>query len=186
MLDGAGDEPLDLIDEPVDEPEVVIDAREPDEARPGDAIRHPSARLDRDQAVAVGVQHERRHAHRRQDVAYVDLFGGFDQRPGHARACRRPHEHPKRTLLGLGRSHARSDEFQGRDPVAPMLEPLSQLIADELSTLKLLSREILGCDPRGARERPVQDQRSDPLWAHRGHQHRGGATFGDAKQHGPL
>jgi len=83
VLDGAGDEPLDLIDDrffgrvEVPEPEGMVDARKGDEARPGDAIGQQLAGLDREHTVTLDVQHERRHVHRRQDVAHIDLQGGI-------------------------------------------------------------------------------------------------------------
>ena len=70
--------------------------------------------------------------------------------------------------------------------VAPVLDHLLPPIADELRALDRLRRKVLGRSGRPGRERAVQDQRGDPLRAHRGQQHRGGATLGDAEEHGPL
>jgi hypothetical protein len=57
VVNGAGDEPLDLIDDQVKgrEPERVVVARVLDEARPRDAIRQPLSSLDGHNAVAVDV-----------------------------------------------------------------------------------------------------------------------------------
>ena len=185
-VDGAGDEPLDLTYEPVDEPEGMINARECHEARPGDAIRQLLTPLYWYHAVALHMQHERRHAHRRQDIPYVYLFDDLDERPGHARTRRRAREHPEHALLRLGQRHTWSEELHKTAPIAPMLEYLADLIAEDLHPLKLLSRKVLGRSPRAASERAVQDQRSNPLRAHRGQEHRRGATLGDTEQHSPL
>ncbi len=159
---------------------------ERDEARPGDAVGELLAGLEGHDAVAVDVQHERRHAHRRQDVAYVDLQDGIDQRPGHARACRRPQRtcpHPRfcgSVMVMLGAKISMK-----LVAVAPVLDHLVHLMR-ACRMRDHLRRKDLGRSERQDRERAVKNQRGDPLRAHSGQQHRGGAALGDAKEHGPL
>jgi hypothetical protein len=51
----------------------VVDARQLDVFRSGDAFRHESGAVDVDIEVAGAVQDQRRDANRRKDVADVDL-----------------------------------------------------------------------------------------------------------------
>ena len=77
------------------EPRDVRVARELDEARTRDARRDPPRLVDVDVAVADPLQHEGRHANRRQHVAHVDLRVHPQQRRRRAGARRVPHVAPR-------------------------------------------------------------------------------------------
>ena len=83
LLDpSAGEEGAHLFDDRlgVTGPREVVRARQLDVARPWDLLRHPLRGAPVHDAVAVPVQHERRHVQRRQHVTHVDLEKHLDHR----------------------------------------------------------------------------------------------------------
>src|SRR5918994_6415217 len=144
---------LDLAD-----PRVLIDPRQQDEARPGNALSDVAAMLGIDPLLISSVQHQCRDPDRGQDLCQVDLRVHAHQ------PARRPGAGAETEVAGIPADvpaiagEARVDHLEpgaGRPRLLEQVQPA-------LESLWCPSRRVVGC-AENASERRVQPEPRHPL-----------------------
>ena len=153
------EEPLDLVEQrlPIALPRQVVGARQLDHPRARDALAHEARRLA--EVLARAVEHERRHADRRQHVPDVDLGVHQPDRPVRARARA---AHARTTCTsgappGRAGSPGRRARATPSSPPPPSRPPRGA--ARRLSDIRRRSARSGSRAPASPRERAHQDER---------------------------
>ena len=171
---GFSQEPFDLGKDRgrIPQEELVLGAGQLDKSRPRDPTSRGPARLHVNEPVVAAVQHERRHAHRRQDRFHIDVRGKLQvsqRQPGARGQTPSPTPPlPQHRIM----SNTRVLELQALDPgLRPGKQPA------------LVSRHA---DDLGKRRPKMgHDQRPDPLRIRR-REHHPRDTDGHVEERGAI